>query len=228
MRKLTFFSRPFDRSTGIAEGKSSAFAERARMGCANARGARCEMRSRGGTRVDELSARAENGQAARRVVASSCPGPVTAPRVRFAIFERTFERHTGLVAPGTSSEANERSSAIKPMTMFGNKHLYWGTWWSMDKCRWLKVSQPAQRRTRETSSSAMWVRDDPITVAQSNTLNFDATFRRSFTPKIFFLILSCALVLKLFPRSVVHSARQRVVTAHFELHLGKQSRKQAR
>lgn len=78
LRKLTFL---LDRSieTGIAEEKSSAFAEDARMGCANARGARCEMRSRGGTRVDELSARAENGQAARRVVASSCPGPVTAP-----------------------------------------------------------------------------------------------------------------------------------------------------
>lgn len=197
MRKLTFFSRPFDRSTGIAEGKSSALAERARMGCANARGARCEMRSRGGTRVDELSARAENGQAARRVVASSCPGPVTAPRVRSAIFERTFERHTGLVAPGTSSEANERSSAI--MTTFGNKHLYWGTWWSMDKCRWLKVSQPAQRRTRETSSSAMWVRDDPITVAQSNTLNFDATFRRSFTPIIFFRSSRVLLSLNFFP-----------------------------
>lgn len=101
--EIDFFFLDHSIETGIAEEESSAFAEDARMGCANARGARCEMRSRGGTRVDELSARAENGQAARRVVASSCPGPVTAPRVRFAIFERTFECHTSLVALGMSS-----------------------------------------------------------------------------------------------------------------------------
>ena len=46
-----------------------------------------EARSRGGTRVDELSARAENGQAARRVVASSCSDTRDHPHTPRALCE---------------------------------------------------------------------------------------------------------------------------------------------
>ena len=68
-------------------GKSGREREEDARGYAGAR-----PRSRGGTRVDELSARAENGQAARRagcVTVLRNPWPPRA-RGRFAKFERTF------------------------------------------------------------------------------------------------------------------------------------------
>lgn len=98
---LLFFSRVFrhEAERGITKRKSSRFSqqrfdelfrgERRQEEAARRRGARqdarlrgCEARSRGGTRVDELSARAENGQAARRVVASPCSEPVTTSPAR--------------------------------------------------------------------------------------------------------------------------------------------------